>query len=83
MNGENEWSLRSQVEKWLWTSSGQRNRIIRFTRTRGARGRYIQIEIAHGSHLCTLFLFRHGDGSWCVFPPSDEHPRMAPERLAA
>jgi hypothetical protein len=83
MNGETKRSLRSQVEKWLWPNSGQRSRIIHFTRTRGVKGRYVQVEVAHGSQLCTLFLFRHGDGCWYVFPPSDERPKMVPERLAA
>jgi hypothetical protein len=83
MNNDNEWSLRSQVEKWLGPNSGHYNRIIRFSRTRAVRGCYVRIEVTHGSHLCTLFLFRHRDGCWCVFPPSDEQPRMVPERLAA
>jgi hypothetical protein len=83
MNGESERSLRSQVEKWLGPNSGLRHRIIHFTSTRGVKGRYVQVEIAHGAQLCTLFLFRHVDGCWYVFPPPDERPRMVPERLVA
>jgi hypothetical protein len=83
MNGENERSLRSQVEKWLGPNSGLRNRIIHFTRSRGVNGLYVQVKIAHGSLLCTLYLFRHDDGCWYVFPQSDERPRMVPVKLAA
>ncbi|MFK4556918.1 acyl-CoA reductase-like NAD-dependent aldehyde dehydrogenase [Caballeronia udeis] len=36
--------------------------------------RCVQGEDAHGRAVCTLFLFRHDDGCWYVFPPSDEWP---------
>jgi hypothetical protein len=83
MSSESKRPLRSLVEKWLGPNSGQRNRIINFTRTRVLKGRYVQGEVANGSQLCTLFFFRHGDGCWYVFPPSEERPKMVPERLAA
>jgi hypothetical protein len=35
MDSESEWSLRSQVEKWLGPDSGQRNRVIPFRQPEG------------------------------------------------
>ena len=67
-------SLRYQVEKWLTPTTPVH--VTAFGRTRSGRGRYACVETEQPAGSRTLFFFRHDDGCWHVFPPTDETPRM-------
>jgi hypothetical protein len=69
-------SLRLLVEKWLAPNPAIPIRITRFGRTRGSRRRYVCVEALHPSGALEIFFFHHEDGSWRVFPPSNERPAM-------
>jgi hypothetical protein len=83
MNSTSEQSLRFQVEKWLAPSSTAQVHVTEFSRTRLGRRRYVCVETSLPGGSRALFFFRHDDGSWCVFPPTDDSPRMTADRLAA
>jgi hypothetical protein len=67
MNAEK--SLRLLVEKWLTPTLATPIRVIRFSRTRPNRKRYVCVEALRPGGSVTLFFFRHDDGTWRVFPP--------------
>ncbi|HKU00876.1 MAG TPA: hypothetical protein VJS30_30725 [Paraburkholderia sp.] len=69
-------SLRVLVDKWLAPNAGAPARVVRFSRTQDNRLRYVCVEAAHPARTIAIFFFRHGDGSWCVFPPAAHHPAM-------
>ena len=83
MKSTYEQSLRFQVEKWLAPGPTIPVHVTEFSRTRWARRRYVRVETAQLGGLRALFFFRHGDGYWCVFPPTADRPRMTADRLAA
>jgi len=64
-----EKSLRSLVEKWLTPTSATPIRVTRFGRTGSSRSRYVCVEALQPEGAVALFFFRHGDGTWRVFPP--------------
>jgi hypothetical protein len=69
-------SLRLLVEKWLAPTPAMPARVTRFSRTSTTHGRFVRVEALHPTGLLAIFFFRHGDGSWCVFPPGNERPAM-------
>lgn len=74
MNAE-KISLHALVDKWLAPTSDAPARVIRIGRVPSTGHRYICVESnAHGP--LSLFLFRHDDGAWRVFPPTDTRPVM-------
>jgi hypothetical protein len=64
-----EKSLHSLVEKWLTPTSAMPIRVTRFGRTRISKSRYVCVEVLQPEGPVALFFFRHGDGTWRVFPP--------------
>lgn len=70
-------SLRLLIEKWLAPTTAIPIRITRFGRTRSNRRRYVSVEALHPTGPLEIFFFQHDDGSWCVFPPSNERPAMS------
>ncbi|PTB30856.1 hypothetical protein C9I56_00340 [Paraburkholderia caribensis] len=69
-------TLRSLVHKWLGPTSGTPAKVTRLHRRHENRGICVHIELRLQTGTVGLFFFRHGDGSWCVFPPDSERPVM-------
>ncbi|MCI0144553.1 hypothetical protein KNO81_01440 [Paraburkholderia sediminicola] len=72
-----EKSLRGLVGKLLGTQSGQSIRVLSKHRSRSGRTRRVCLEVQRPGGSLALFLFRHGDGVWHVFPPGDARPSMS------
>ncbi len=70
-------SLRGQVEKWLAPEWAAAVRVTAFGRTRFDGGRYVCVEALSRSGVRALYFFRHGDGSWRVYPGSARNRRRA------
>ncbi|ACC76404.1 hypothetical protein VOI32_39640 [Paraburkholderia caribensis] len=71
-----ERSLRAMVEHWLAPDPSGRVRVKRFSHRRTAQARYVCVETVRTGQLVEMFFFRHGDGTWHVFPPPRERPAM-------
>jgi hypothetical protein len=69
-------SLRALVDKWLAPTTTRPARVLRTGRMSHDRTRFVCVGTQASSGPRSLFLFRHGDGSWCVFPPTDARPAM-------
>jgi hypothetical protein len=74
-------SLRYQVEKWLAPAPTSSVHVTEFGRTRWGRTRYVRVETSSPTGLRVLFFFRHGDGTWHVFPPAADRQRSTAERI--
>jgi len=72
-------SLRGLIDKWLAPASGVR--VTQFSRTGQSRGRFVRVETEHSAGTLAIYFFRHGDGSWCVFPPSDSRATLVGGRM--
>ncbi|WP_420991505.1 hypothetical protein ACKI2N_025120 [Cupriavidus sp. 30B13] len=59
-------TLHAIVAKWIAPAEGLPVHVARFGRTHGGRVPYVCVQRAADK----LFFFRHGDGSWRVFPPA-------------
>jgi hypothetical protein len=62
-------SLRNLVEKWLALTPVMPIHVTRFRRTRSCQRLYVRVEASQATSILTIYFFRHGDGTWCVFPP--------------
>jgi len=71
-----ERSLRLLVEKWLAPTPATPVRVIQFSRARSNQRRYVRVEVLRPTGAVEMFFFRHGDGTWCVFPPETERLAM-------
>jgi hypothetical protein len=78
----NEMSLRLLVDKWLGPGVAMEVRVVEFSRTPSGRGRYVRVGAFRREGCFTIVFFRHGDGSWNVFPPKINTPAMRACRLA-
>jgi len=67
-------SLRGLIDKWLGPDGSTTARITRMRDAARHRG-YVQVEVERAAGVLSLMFFRHADGSWCVFPPSDAGAR--------
>ena len=67
-----ERSLRSMVEKWLAPIPSAPVRVTHFSRARSNQRRYVCVEVLRPTGPIEMFFFRHGDGTWCVFPPEPD-----------
>lgn len=81
MNG-NDITLRSLVDKWLAPTFSMPARVTQVGRLLATHSRYVRIEGCTSRGPLTIVFFRHGDGSWCVFPPLQATPAMC-QRLVA
>ncbi|WP_087740182.1 hypothetical protein [Paraburkholderia piptadeniae] len=75
-------SLRYQVEKWLAPAPTALVHVTEFGRTRWGRTRYVCVETSSSAGV-RVFFFRHGDGTWHVFPPAVDRQEPTTERAAA
>jgi hypothetical protein len=69
-------SLRSLVDKWLAPTLSMPARVTQIGRIFATHGRYVRLEGCTSTGPLTIVFFRHGDGSWCVFPPVPALPAM-------
>src|SRR5580698_6225293 len=83
MKSTHEYSLRTQVDKWLAPSLSTPVRVTEFSRTRFGGRRYVCVETALARGSRALLFFRHDDGCWCVFPPASDRPNMNLGRFTA
>lgn len=60
-------SLRVLINDWF--GSGEHFRVTRADRSKNMPWRVVQVEVARSSGTFAIAFFRHGDGSWCVYPP--------------
>lgn len=80
--GAEKISLRALVDKWLAPTIAVPARVLRTGRVGSSRSRYVCIEMHAPSGVRSLFLFRHSDGSWRVFPPTEARPAMCCVRVS-
>jgi hypothetical protein len=71
-----EKSLRSLVEKWLVPAPSAPIRVTQFGRLCSNQRRYVRVEVLRPTGSVGMFFFRHGDGTWRVFPPEVERLAM-------
>ncbi|WP_233853614.1 hypothetical protein [Paraburkholderia sp. HD33-4] len=69
--------LRALVEKWLAPTHATPAHVVRTGRMAITRARYVRLEGAISSRPLTIVFFRHGNGSWGVFPPDQQVPAMS------
>lgn len=81
MNGS-DISLRSLVDKWLAPTPSMPAHVTQFGRVLATHSRYVRIDARTSGGPLTIVFFKHGDGSWCVFPPLRTTPMMSPNRVA-
>jgi len=74
-------SLRALVDKWLAPTAAAPARVLRTGRMSSNRARFVFVEMQASSGPRSIFLFRHGNGSWCVFPPTEARPAMCCARV--
>jgi hypothetical protein len=66
-------SLHGVVDKWLGAAAMFPARIVR---ERDGERRCVRIEVMRAASVLSMRFFRHGDGSWMVFPPERRRPCM-------
>jgi hypothetical protein len=66
-------SLHRVVDKWLGQSAMSHARIVR---ERAGERRCVRIEVMRAASVVSMRFFRHGDGTWMVFPPERRGPCM-------
>ena len=69
-------SLRLMVEHWLIGDSTKRVRVTEFRNRRSERGCYVCVEALREACPIAMFFFRHGDGTWRIYPPNRELPAL-------
>jgi hypothetical protein len=74
--GNAEKSLRLMIEHWLGPEHGDQVRVTRFRNRRSIRECYVRVETFNAAGPVAMFFFRHQDGTWRIFPPSQERPAM-------
>jgi hypothetical protein len=67
-------SLRELVNDWF--GHVERFRVSRPRAAKTMPCRVVKVEVTRASGTLALMFFRHGDGSWCVYPPSAIQPAM-------
>ncbi len=69
-------SLRHMIEHWLGPAHDDQVRVTRFRNRRSTRECYVRVETSNAAGPVAMFFFRHQDGTWRIFPPSQERPAM-------
>lgn len=72
-------SLHRQIEKWF---GADHSAAIRISRTAAASNSRC-ITVSRPDNAYTIVFFRHGDGSWQVYPPTRHNPTFAGTEFAA
>ena len=70
-------SLRAQIEKWFPPSSVTPIQITRLSSHKCLNsGRCVLVKATRSAGSVAIHFFQHRDGSWCVFPQTDERPAI-------
>ncbi|TDN61935.1 hypothetical protein [Paraburkholderia sp. BL10I2N1] len=69
-------TLRFLVEKWLAPAPTTPVRVTRFSCTSSDHRRHVRVEALRPEGSVVILFFRHGDGTWRVFPPDTERLAM-------
>jgi hypothetical protein len=69
-------SLRSLIDKWIELAPSSTTQVVRISRPDVRKVRCVCIEVKRAAGPVSLMFFRHGDGSWCVFPPASSRPTL-------
>lgn len=72
---EVEHSLRMLIERWVGPVETSRVHAC-VVRSSAHRARCVRVEADRASGTLSLFVFRHQDGSWHVFPPAPPRPAI-------
>jgi len=76
-------SLSMQIHKWFGNAYPRTIHITRTSLTNGGRVRCVTVRATQLDNSLAIAFFRHGDGSWQVYPPQAAHQRMSAYRRAA
>ena len=76
-------SLRFQIEKLVGSTRAPSARVRLLARSRSGQIRRVCVQIERPTGSFALFFFRHADGTWRIFPPSQRRPEMGIGREAA
>jgi len=76
-------TLHGLVDKWLGPTEAAPARVVRLSRKGVNVTRCVRVEVRRPSGLLSVLFFRHGDGSWWVFPPAQNRPSMSVGRFPA
>ncbi|TDN57910.1 hypothetical protein B0G77_8762 [Paraburkholderia sp. BL10I2N1] len=75
-------SLRALVEHWLAPGTTHQVRVIEFRNNRTRSKCYVRVEVSKTGDRTAMFLFRHDDGIWRVFPPAGARSTMGCSRAS-
>jgi hypothetical protein len=73
---DDTFSLRKQIEKWFGLAQPTSIHISRVPGTMGATTGYKCVSVSRISRPYVIVFFRHGDGSWRVYPPPMARPTL-------
>lgn len=76
-------SLHGLREKLQATAGALPARLLALHASQDGTSCRVCIEVSRPDGPLVLFFYRHGDGTWHVFPPVDNLGRMGFERLVA
>jgi hypothetical protein len=76
-------SLRMQIHKWFGCACAKTIHITRTNLANGGRVCCVTIQATQPDHSLVVAFFRHGDGSWQVYPPQAGHQCMSAHRRTA
>jgi hypothetical protein len=69
-------TLRLLVDKWFAPNPAAPVRLTRISPASSNLTRCVRVEALRAGDSVAIFFFRHGDGTWRVFPPRSERPAM-------
>jgi len=76
-------SLSMQIHKWFGSACTKTIHITRTSLPNGWRVRCVTVRATQPDNSIVVAFFRHGDGSWQVYPPQAGHQHMSAYRRAA
>jgi hypothetical protein len=69
-------SLQQSVDKWFSPSQRDQIRVTRFRRSTSGGQSGVIIRLSGATDIIELRFFRHGDGTWQLFPAAATRPTM-------
>jgi hypothetical protein len=69
-------TLRSMIDQWLPAEFVAQIHITRYRSRHPERECYVRVEAINRTGPVELYFFRHRDGSWRIYPPTQGRPAM-------